>query len=191
MSTCHSLHHLPPPIPSPPCRSNHLRHRLDRRHCCPPVPRIGCGYPRYCRFPCTYDDVLLFPYSFPRRFTFPSGRQDRHHFHRYRPMEEGSGFLSLLGQSMEGWRLVCYCILWHVPSKIKKGSEFRVSVRIHSVIGCTGSCGNTLRKKLFLNEIMVTMTSQFWTHHGTYISQHMFFFDNNAHYWWWCHQNLP
>ena len=45
-------------------------------------------------------------------------------------------------------------VLWQVLSKIKKGSEFRVSVHVHSVLGCTGSCGNK-------NEIMVTMTSQF------------------------------
>ena len=59
---------------------------------------------------------------------------------------------------MEGWRLVCDCVLWHVPSKIKKGSEFRVSVRVHSVLGCTGSCVNTSRKKLFKK--MVIMTSK-------------------------------
>ena len=45
-----------------------------------------------------------------------------------------------------GW--VCDCVLWHVPSKNKLGSEFRVSVRVHSVLGCTGICGNTSRKQL-------------------------------------------
>ena len=55
----------------------------------------------------------------------------------------------------------CDCVLWDVPAKNKLGSEFRVSVRVHSVLGCTGSCGNTLCKKLFLNGIMVTMMSQF------------------------------
>ena len=44
--------------------------------------------------------------------------------------------------------MVCDCDLWLVPSKIKNGSESRVSVRIHSVLGCKGSCGNTSRKKL-------------------------------------------
>ena len=43
--------------------------------------------------------------------------------------------------------MVCDCVLWHVPSKIKNGSKFRVSVRTHSVLGCTGSCGNTSSKK--------------------------------------------
>ena len=52
---------------------------------------------------------------------------------------------------MEEWQLVCDCVLWHMSSKIKKGSEFRVSVRVNSVLGCTGSYGNTLRKQLFLN----------------------------------------
>ena len=61
---------------------------------------------------------------------------------------------------MEVWRLFCDCVLWHVPSKIKKGSEFRVLVCVHSVLGCTGSFGNTSRKELFFNEIMVTMTTQ-------------------------------
>ena len=41
------------------------------------------------------------------------------------------------------------------------GSEFRVSVRVHSELGCTVSYGNTFRKQLFFNEIMVTITLQF------------------------------
>ena len=32
---------------------------------------------------------------------------------------------------MEGWRLFCDDVLWNVLSKIKKGSEFRVSVHVH------------------------------------------------------------
>ena len=41
---------------------------------------------------------------------------------------------------LEGKQLVCDCVLWHFPSKNKKGSEFRVSVCVHSVLGCTESC---------------------------------------------------
>ena len=52
---------------------------------------------------------------------------------------------------MEGWRLVCYCVLRHVPSKNKIGSEFRVVVRVHSVLGYSGSCGNQSLNQLFLN----------------------------------------
>ena len=61
-------------------------------------------------------------------------------------MEGGSGCPRRLLRSVEAWRLVCDCVLWHVPSKNKIGSEFRVSVHVHSVLGCTGSCGNTLEK---------------------------------------------
>ena len=68
-----------------------------------------------------------------------------------RRMEVWSGFLWRLWQLMEGWRLVCDCFLWRVPSKNQIGSECRVSVRVHSVLGCMGSCGNTLWKQLFFN----------------------------------------
>ena len=44
---------------------------------------------------------------------------------------------------------------------------------------------------IYINEKIVAMTSQLWTHRGTYISQHMFFFENNYQYWWWCLQNAP
>ena len=76
-------------------------------------------------------------------------------YHRQEKTEEVSGCLRRLWRSMEGWRLVCDCVLWHVPSKNNIGSEFRVSVRIHSVIGCMGSCGNHSQKKLKNNEIGV------------------------------------
>ena len=54
---------------------------------------------------------------------------------------------------MDGWQLVCDVVLWHILSKNKIGSEFRVSVSVHSVLGCTGSCGNQLQKQLKNNEI--------------------------------------
>ena len=57
-------------------------------------------------------------------------------------MERGSGCPLRLFWSIQGWRLVCDFILWHVPSKINIGSVCRVSVRIHALLGCTGSCGN-------------------------------------------------
>ena len=44
-------------------------------------------------------------------------------------------------------------------SKIKNRSEFRVSVRIHSVLGCVGSCGNMSRKK-HLKKVTVTSLSE-------------------------------
>ena len=34
------------------------------------------------------------------------------------------------------------------------GSEFRVSVRVHSELGCTGSCGVVPAKPLILNQII-------------------------------------
>ena len=40
--------------------------------------------------------------------------------------EGGSGCPRQIRQSMEEWRLVCDCVLWHVPSKHKMGSEYRV-----------------------------------------------------------------
>ena len=46
------------------------------------------------------------------------------------------------------WRLVCDCVLWHVLSKNKIGSEVMVSLRIHSVLGCTGSFGNQSQKQI-------------------------------------------
>ena len=108
-----------------------------------------------------------------------------------RRMEVGSGFPRWLWRSMEGWRLVCDSVLWHFPSKNHMGSERRVSVRVPSDIGCNRSCGNTSCKQIFLDKMMVTMTSQFWTHHGIYIIQQMFFFEKNSHSWWLCNQNLP
>ena len=44
-----------------------------------------------------------------------------------------------------GWFLIVF-MACSVKNKI--GSEFRVSVRIHSVLGCTGSCGNQSQKQL-------------------------------------------
>ena len=46
-----------------------------------------------------------------------------------------------------GWFVIVY--LWNFPSKNKKGSECRVSGRVNSVLGCTGSCGNMSRKQIF------------------------------------------
>ena len=37
---------------------------------------------------------------------------------------------------------------WHVPSKNKIRSEFRVLVRVHSVLRFIGSCGNQLQKQV-------------------------------------------
>ena len=65
-----------------------------------------------------------------------------------RRIEGGSSFLWRLLQLTEGWSLVSDGVLWRMPSKKKNGSEFRMSVRLHSVLGCTGSYGNTLRKSL-------------------------------------------
>ena len=65
-----------------------------------------------------------------------------------RIMEGGSGCKWWILKSMEGWRLVCDCVLCHVLSKNKIGSEFRVSVCVHSVLGCMLSCGNTSEKQL-------------------------------------------
>ena len=62
--------------------------------------------------------------------------------------EENGGreWLSAAAMIVDGGVTVgFYCILWHVPSKINNRSEFRVSVRVHSVLGCTGTCGNTSR----------------------------------------------
>ena len=50
---------------------------------------------------------------------------------------------------MEGRWLVCGCILWHIPLRNKIGLEFMVPVRIHSVLGCTGSCVNTSKNIAF------------------------------------------
>ena len=125
------------------------------RHRRPLVTCIGRGEPRSHRRSCTYNCVLLFPSTFPRRRNFPLGRRDRHQCHHHRPMEEWSGFPRQLWQLMEVWRLVCGRVLWHVPSKINKGSEFRVSVSIHLVQGYTGNCGNTPHKKL-LKILLVT-----------------------------------
>ena len=62
---------------------------------------------------------------------------------------------------MEGWLLVCDFVLWHVPLKNKIGLEFRVSVRIHLVLGCTGSYGNQSQKQLYKKLNRGTMRSQF------------------------------
>ena len=60
----------------------------------------------------------------------------------------GRGWLSAAAMTVDGVVAVgLWFFLWHVPSKIKNGSEFRVSVCVHSVLGCTGNCGNTSRKK--------------------------------------------
>ena len=88
-------------------------------------------------------------------------------------MEGGRGFPRRLWQLTEGWQLVCDCILWHVPSKIKNRLEFRVSVRVHSVLGCTGTCGNMPRKKLkkrqnSYNDVAI-MNSSWHLHPPTYV----------------------
>ena len=57
--------------------------------------------------------------------------------------KRGSGCLRRILRLMEGWRLVCDCVLYHVPLKHNMGSKFRVSGGIHSVLVYTGSCGNT------------------------------------------------
>ena len=44
-----------------------------------------------------------------------------------------------------GWFVIVFYCMFHLK---KMGSECRVSVRVHSVLGCTGSCGNTSRKQL-------------------------------------------
>ena len=65
-----------------------------------------------------------------------------------RKMEVEIGCMRRLLRSMEGWRLVCDFILWHIPSKNIMGSECRVSVRVYSVLGFMGICGNTFCKQL-------------------------------------------
>ena len=65
-----------------------------------------------------------------------------------RRMEGGIGCPRRLWRSMEGWWLFLDCVLWHVTSKHHMESECRESVSIHSVLGCTGNCGNTSWKQL-------------------------------------------
>ena len=48
-------------------------------------------------------------------------------------MEGGSGCPQRILQSMEGWRLVCDCVLRHVPSKKSDGFRMQgVTVRTFS-----------------------------------------------------------
>ena len=81
-----------------------------------------------------------------------------------RRMEGCSGCTWHLWRSMEWWRLVCDCVLWHFLSKNKIGPEFRVSVRVNSVLGCTGSCGDQSQKTALKKETGVQ-----WRHNYSLI----------------------
>ena len=69
-----------------------------------------------------------------------------------------------------GWFVIVY--LWNFPSKNKKGSECRVSGRVNSVLGCTGSCGNMSRKQIFkkngYNDVAI-LNSSCHLHQPTFI----------------------
>ena len=71
-------------------------------------------------------------------------------------MEGVIGFLRQIWWLVEGGRFVWDCVLWHVLSRNKIWLEFRVPVRVYSLLSFTGSCGNQTQKQILnSNEICV------------------------------------